>query len=290
MPFFKKKKVYLFLFFFCFSLLFVANYFLDNKVSKFFKLSELSFLSAIHERINPFFYFFSNGENINLTKKDETIAELREENFILKNRINDLASLSKENQELKELLSIKTNLDSSYALSRIISYEPQNGFLSLVIDKGKKNAIENDAVVVGFTGDSRFLVGFVRRALDETSIVQTILNKETQVTVQIGEVTLRSNTIEDAKPNKPRAIAKGILQGMGYFSRDLVIDLVDINQINLVGRKVFTSGLGNKYPKGILVGESIAVEKKNYGLFQKIIVKPYVDFFKLEYVLILTKP
>jgi rod shape-determining protein MreC len=55
------------------------------------------------------------------------------------------------------------------------------------------------------------------------------------------------------------------------------------------GDRVITSGLGGIYPKGLLVGRVVSLEREGYGLFQKIEVTPQVDFDRLEEVMVVTK-
>ena len=48
------------------------------------------------------------------------------------------------------------------------------------------------------------------------------------------------------------------------------------------GDIILTSGLGSMYPKGIRIGEVTSVEVDNVGIMKKAVVKPYVDFNKLQ--------
>ena len=73
---------------------------------------------------------------------------------------------------------------------------------------------------------------------------------------------------------------RGILYGAGVGKARLkfVSVLSDIKQ----GDVVITSGLGVIYPKGILTGKVLAVERNEYDLFLTITVAPSVNFSKLE--------
>ena len=48
------------------------------------------------------------------------------------------------------------------------------------------------------------------------------------------------------------------------------------------GDIILTSGLGGMYPQEIRIGEVVSVEVDSVGIMKKAIVKPYVDFNKLE--------
>jgi len=53
------------------------------------------------------------------------------------------------------------------------------------------------------------------------------------------------------------------------------------------GDQVLSSGLDGVYPKGTLIGTIVAVRKKQTELFQNVILRPAVDFPKLEEVVVL---
>ncbi len=266
----KKKLGFFFIALLC--LLMAANYFLDNKISLFLKKTNVLTLNALQENFSPFWQFVNDFKKLSNYEIKNEIAYLRNENFLLKNQINDLKIYEKENQELKELLTLKTNSQQDHIFSKIISYDPQNQFLSLVVDKGEAAGVKSGSPVIAFQKEQRFLVGFVLLAGEETSLIQTLFHKDTQIAVTIGG-----------------SQAKGILRGKNYFQESLVIEFIDINLTNLINQPVFTSGLGQKYPADILIGKSTKTIKKNYGLFQQVEVLPYSDFFKIKYVLILKK-
>lgn len=55
-----------------------------------------------------------------------------------------------------------------------------------------------------------------------------------------------------------------------------------------VGDVVLTSGLGGTMPKGLVIGQVSAVEGEAYEVFQTAVVRPAVDFERLEIALVLT--
>jgi rod shape-determining protein MreC len=56
-----------------------------------------------------------------------------------------------------------------------------------------------------------------------------------------------------------------------------------------VGDIVLTSGLGGVMPRGLVVGQVAEVASADYELFEPIVVRPAVDFSRLEVVLVLTE-
>jgi rod shape-determining protein MreC len=68
---------------------------------------------------------------------------------------------------------------------------------------------------------------------------------------------------------------------MEYLSHDADLKINDM---------VITSGLGSIFPKGIMIGKIVGVKKENNALFQKVLIRPEVDFTKLEEVFVVKKP
>jgi rod shape-determining protein MreC len=103
--------------------------------------------------------------------------------------------------------------------------------------------------------------------------------------------TARVLLLIDEKSNIDAAVqasrAQGILQGSSVSGCHLkyVTNLEDIKP----GDVVISSGIAGVFPKGLLLGTVKSVDKKEGGLFQKIIVTPAVDFSTLEEVLVLEK-
>jgi rod shape-determining protein MreC len=66
---------------------------------------------------------------------------------------------------------------------------------------------------------------------------------------------------------------------MEYIPQEENIDVGDI---------VLTSGLGGVMPKGLVIGQVTEVQKLDYALFQTAIVRPAIDFSRLELLLVIT--
>ncbi len=49
---------------------------------------------------------------------------------------------------------------------------------------------------------------------------------------------------------------------------------------------MISSGLDGVFPKGLLLGRVMEITRSNSGIFQEVSVVPYVDFEKLEEVLV----
>jgi rod shape-determining protein MreC len=54
-----------------------------------------------------------------------------------------------------------------------------------------------------------------------------------------------------------------------------------------IGDIVLTSGIGGVFPKGLPIGEVTMVKKGEYGIFQTVDVRPFVNIYRLEEVLVI---
>ncbi len=68
-----------------------------------------------------------------------------------------------------------------------------------------------------------------------------------------------------------------------------IIEYLDRNLKDINGKVVITSPMSAKYPGDIKIGTIKKNIKKRYGLYQKAIVTPYINYFTLDNVFILVK-
>ena len=85
-----------------------------------------------------------------------------------------------------------------------------------------------------------------------------------------------------------RTRSRGVIQGDPSGECNFKYVLRKHNVI--MGDTVVSSGLDGVFPKGLRIGQVSEITKLNAGIFQEIIVTPYVDFEKLEEVLIVAHP
>ena len=84
--------------------------------------------------------------------------------------------------------------------------------------------------------------------------------------------------------NRARGVVRG--EARDICSLEYVLYRHDLR----VGDIVVTSGLDGVFPKGLRIGTISEVTKKNSGIFQDVIVTPFVDFETIEEVLIILSP
>ncbi len=214
----------------------------------------------VHDRVN--FYFSHYLANIEASKKN---VELKRNIEDLNGQLFKYEEVVKENKRLKQLLAFAEDLKVERVMAQVVSRDSSSDFRVIRINKGFSDGIRLQSPVVTNKG----LVGYIFRLTDHFADVITILDQNNRV----------DGLVE-------RTRSHGIIEGdlgdvclMKYVSRTEPVILND---------KIITSGLGNVYPKGILIGHISKIEREGYGITQKIEITPGVDFGRLEEVIVLT--
>ncbi len=197
-------------------------------------------------------------------KLKEQIAALTEENTILQ---QDKYELNK----LRELI----DLDEQYAEyekvgARIIGRDSGNWYSAFVIDKGSDDGLAIDMNVIAGGG----LVGRITSVGPNWARVTSIISDDSNV----SGMTLAT---ED------NLIVSGDLELMaeGCISYE---KLVDSQNKVVVGDKVVTSNISDKYLPNILIGYISTINKDSNNLTKSGQLIPVVDFEHLSEVLVIT--
>ncbi|MBS5928106.1 MAG: rod shape-determining protein MreC [Clostridium sp.] len=210
--------------------------------------------------VKDFVDFFLNFSDV----RDEN-KELKKENDKLKAEIDEYSKLKEENERLQKVLNFKDEKNNyDYIGTNIIGISGDSILNGYIVDRGKDDGIEKGMVVISADG----LVGQVSSVGNNWAIVQCIVNENVKVAVMVDST--RENT--------------GILQGYkDYFNNNLakVLNLPMDSEVK-EGDIIVTSGLGGYYPKEIKIGEVVSVEEDRVKVMKSAIVKPYVDFNKIE--------
>jgi len=203
------------------------------------------------------------------------IRTAREENQELKKKIEQMEQelekvyrLEKENEDLRKILSFKEQFTQETVGCNIIAKDSGNLFETFTIDRGSRDGISVNDPVINANG----LVGRVARVDLFTSKVVSIIDTESSVSARLSRtrdlVILRG----DAQ-----------LRLEGLCRLDYIPPDVEVS----VGDKVETSGMSSLYPKGIIIGEIIQITKNEGQFDYHAIVKPAVDFRRLEEVVVI---
>jgi len=204
---------------------------------------------------NHYFNLVSVAEENKLLQKE--LGRARERN-------NFCAETELSNIRLRYLLKFKKKLTEQVIAAEVIGKDPSAWFQTIIIDKGEVDGLIKGLAVV---------------------VPEGIAGQVTDVSGHYAKVLLiiDGNSAVDALVQRTRA--RGVVEGsqtgvclLKYVLRNDDVAAQDI---------VITSGLDGVFPKGLRVGSVSKVIKQNSGIFQEVAVKPYVDFEKLEEVLII---
>lgn len=201
-----------------------------------------------------------------------------EQNKMLKSEVEQLRSLNiqmneamAENDRLRTLLNYKQSTPQLDVLpATVISRDPSTWTSTILINRGSNDGLSKNMVVVTPQG----LVGNIVEVFNTTARVQLILDPRNAVGAIVQRTESRvAGIVEGNKGNK-------MLARMVNIPRDA--DIVE-------GDRIVTSGFGGMYPKGISIGIVEKIENDEGGLLKYAVLKPGVDFQKLEEVTVITK-
>jgi rod shape-determining protein MreC len=201
------------------------------------------------------------------------LVNLREENRRLRERMETLEREKQRHEEmiaastrLAELLNLKETLDDPVTGAQVIGVDPTGWFRSVIVNKGKLDGVRVDMPVVSARG----VVGRIVSVSPHYAKVLLIIDQNSAVDILVQ-----------------RSRDRGMVKGM--FTEVCRVDYLVSTSDVAVGDVVITSGLGGVFPKGLLVGQVTSVDETPGELFKEVLVKPAVDFSRLEEVLILLR-
>ena len=218
----------------------------------------------LNRGVKDFVDFFLNFSDV----RDEN-EDLAEENNELKDKLSEYSDLESENERLRALLDFeRKRSEYNYISTNVIGTTDSNsdGF---ILDKGKDDGIEKGMVVI--SGDG--LVGKISSVASNWCILECIINPNIAVSVMPESTRENTGILQGYSDSKTNESLTQIL----YLPMDSTIKKGDV---------ILTSGLGLVYPKEIRIGEVVSVEEDKVQFMKSAIVKPYVDFNKLEELLI----
>jgi rod shape-determining protein MreC len=195
---------------------------------------------------------------------------LRAENARLFEDNNRLMTAATENRRLRRLLQLRDELRGNLLSAQVIGKEvsPYFRVTRVVLDRGERDHVKPGMPVLTADG----LVGQIRRTYSRYADVLLTADKTSAIDVVVQ-----------------RNGARGMLKGTGS-EENYVCQLEQLSRDDDVkpGDVIVTSGLGQRFPGSILVGEIKEVTRREFGLYQEATVMPAVQFSRLEEVLILT--
>lgn len=181
---------------------------------------------------------------------------------------------NKEIKELKELVDLNSTLsENSYLNATVISRNVGYFNNNLIIDKGSKNGIEVGMAVITKNG----LIGKITSTSNFNSTVKLITSQDAN-----DKISIKIKVDDDE-------YVYGLLVGYNEKKNVFIIEGISENTEIPKDSLVTTSGLGNSFPSGILVGKVVNTSKDNFDLARTVEVKSMQKFSGFGYVTILKK-
>jgi rod shape-determining protein MreC len=241
----------------------------------------IQFKSVAYGLLYPF--QFVGVQSITLVKdffsSIEKNKQLKEELAQVKNMLEqyeqsqfEYEEIKRENRRLRSLIGIQADMEFDTVIAEIVAKSPQDYYKTLVVNRGKQSGIDKFMPVVAYQNETRCVVGKVIDVQQFSARIQPLIDQSSYIGVMLMESRY-----------------SGLLQGQSPVSDNCLMQYVDRRAEVNYGDLVVTSGMGGVFPKGIIVGEIVSVSKKRYGVFQQAVVKPVVDYGRLEEVYIITR-
>ncbi|HVR41053.1 MAG TPA: rod shape-determining protein MreC [Thermoanaerobaculia bacterium] len=193
------------------------------------------------------------NENVRLHRQ---VAQLTTDNLKLQQSEGDV-------RRLRALLAYSEEFTMQTSLAQTIMLDTAGRFKSIIIDKGSGDGVEvNDAIV-----NANGLIGRVVLTTKDLAKIQLV----TDSNCAVGSLLTRTRR-------------QGVVRGNGGTALQM-LDVPSLSDVS-PGDEVLTAGIDGVYPKGIPIGTVVSAEP-GQTLFKNIVVKPAVDFGKIEEVIVI---
>ena len=170
------------------------------------------------------------------------------------------------NQRLRRLTDLEGTLEESVVFAEVIAKDPTTYFKTVIINKGGRHGLEKGMPALVPEG----IVGQVIEVSGHYAKILLIVDR---------------NSAVDALVQRTRA--RGMLSGAS--TEQCGLEYVLLKEDVQVGDTIVTSGMDGVFPKGLRIGDIQSVEARPNEMFHTINVAPFVDFGKLEELLVVLK-
>jgi rod shape-determining protein MreC len=207
-----------------------------------------------------------------LNQQTKSEAQLRRENTAMQAellqvqvRLQKLSELSAENNRLRGLLDTPLIIDGRMQIAEVIGTDADPLRHIIIINRGSVDHLKVGQTVL----DDKGIMGQLVDVYPHSSRVMLLSDKEHSLSVRLERTGMRA-----------------IVSGKGDLGQ-LKMDYVPTSANIKIGDKVFSSGLGEHFPAGYLVGTVSKVSRHTSGEFAEIGVQPAAQLASGHHVVIL---
>lgn len=202
-----------------------------------------------------------------------TYKDMQEQYEFLSTLESELSEAKKELADLESLLELNATLsEKTYTNATVLSRDIGYWYNTLTIDRGSHDSIEVGQAVVTSEG----LLGYISSTSMFTSTVKLLTsgdeNDKVSVKLEVGD-----------------SFVYGLLTTYDNDTNMFKIEGISENTGIPKDAKVTTTGLGNQFPSGILIGTVSDVNLDHFELAKTVYVKPAVNFNNTNYVTVLKR-
>lgn len=195
----------------------------------------------------------------------ETIESLRDERNRCIEQSMESQLLREENEKLRTLLAFRTESKLQLLSARIIGRTTDPAQSMITIDRGTRDGLKKGLPVVAHDGTLIGTIGYAEHAMSGVKLLHNP-----------GVKTLA------AYKSASGALIHGVVEGK--FQTGLQLALVPITEPAERGLPIFTSGLENDIPQGLLIGFISDVTAAPTDLFYTITIRPAIDLSSVRFV------
>ena len=197
---------------------------------------------------------------INLIEVNEENKLLKQQLLNMEEKLNQHIENSVQFSRLRSQLLFAQKKAHKEIFSEIIGESADNTHQIRLINRGSNQLLQRNYIVIRKEG----LVGRIQSVSPYQSSVQLIIDHRSRV---------------------PALIQRNRVRGLIYGTHD-GMEMRQINQHAKIkiGDRVISSGLGNLYPKGILIGWVSGINREPHELFKTARLDSAVDFNQIEEV------
>ncbi len=188
----------------------------------------------------------------------------------MEDEVRTADSLQRENERLRQLLSLSEEHEDYYLASAyIVSWDTSNWKSTFTLDKGTKSGIDTGMVAITEYGQ---VVGLITDAGANWATVTTILDSSMQISASVastGYTGIAEGSYATGVQGKLR---------LDYLPTDAVLRNDD---------QVVTTG-STVYPRGLIIGYICGADFDETGVAKYALLTPAADLDNLEQVFIVT--
>lgn len=200
----------------------------------------------------------------------EQIQKLQDQVGELQSQLVDYENLKKQNELYKEFLGIREeNSNYEFVEASVIARDSADIYKSFTISKGSISGVEQgNAVLYG-----KYLLGVVEKVYPNYSVVRTILSPDFNVSAYeliTGEISYVTGNAMLAKENKCKMANLDSATNIAYESI------------------ICTAGLGEKVPKGLIIGTVDEIDGEPTDISSYAVITPGADPDEIDTCFVLT--